>query len=253
VDACAQVVDGQLLHKVTINIILECDEEAILFALRGKRLMRELMEEDLQEVFNDGAGHGVAARVSVLHLSVENAEEGAQRRHEVARMEEGRGRLGQEEVRGQSLQLQPLAAAVVEPESRRGICALVVEDALIVDEDIAALHVIHTAADADVPAPLAYKLKFQIVFMPMEGGGHEGVLAVVVADVDEAECVVECGWGRQFFCRIAVEDRHGTSPHFPLNNISIAQKICRMKDFCFCSLRSFVTFMIESLCLSATY
>ena len=45
VDTRAQVVDGQLFHEVTVNVVLECDEEAILFALRGKRLMRELMDQ----------------------------------------------------------------------------------------------------------------------------------------------------------------------------------------------------------------
>lgn len=61
------------------------------------------------------------------------------------------------------------------------------EDALIVDEDIAALHIVHAAADADVPAPLAYKLKFQIVFVPVKCGRHERLFPVVVADVDEAQ------------------------------------------------------------------
>ena len=142
--------------------------------------------------------------------------------------------IRQEAVLGQSLQLQSLDAAVVEPESRSGICALVVEDALIVDKDIAALHVIHAAADADVSAPLTDQLEFEVLFMPVEGGGHEGFLAVVVADVDETKRLAKRRRGRQLFCRLVVEDRHGTAPRFPLNNISIAKKICRMKDFCFC-------------------
>ena len=149
-------------------------------------------------------------------------------------MEERSRCIRQEEVLGQSRQLQSLDAAVVEPESRRGICALVVEDALIVDEDITALHVIHAAADANVTAPLTDQLEFEVVFMPVKGGGHECFLAVIVADVNEAECLAERRRGRRFFGRLIVEDGYGTAPRFPLNDISIAQRICRMKVFCFC-------------------
>ena len=122
--------------------------------------MRQLIEENLQKCYEEGGGDGVAVRMPVLHLPIEDAEEGAQRRHEVARMQKRRGRFGQEKVFGQTIELQPFDAAVVEPESLCGICTLVVENALIVDEDIAALHVIHAAADADVSAPLADQMQF---------------------------------------------------------------------------------------------
>ena len=128
-------------------------------------------------------------------------------------------------LRGNELALRPSRqvhtchAAVVEPEPLLRVGALVVELALIVDEQVTFLHLIEAAADPQVAAATADVLQLEILLMAMDGRRRQGLLAVIEAHVDEPHLVPGKMWLKDVLVLLVVNDAHSTLPPlhlFPL-------------------------------------